>query len=44
MQALLIPFIVGGPIVLGLGIGLWLQKKLAKTDQVIKLPSAFPEK
>ena len=32
---------IGGVIFTGVGIGFWLQAKLEKTHQDIKLPSAF---
>jgi hypothetical protein len=32
-----------GVIALGLGIGFWLQGKLAASGQLIKLPSPFDE-
>ena len=32
---------IAGVIVVGVGIGFWLQAKLEKTHQDIKLPSAF---
>lgn len=32
---------IGGVIIVGVGIGFWLQGKLEETDQNVKLPSAF---
>ena len=35
---------IAGVIVVGVGIGFWLQAKLEKSHQDIKLPSAFAVK
>ena len=35
---------IGGVVVLGAGIGFWLQAKLNATNQNISLPSAFNAK
>ena len=43
MQSIIVSLIVGGPIILGIAIGLWLQTKLGKTGQIVKLPSAYSQ-
>lgn len=34
---------IGGVIIVGVGLGFWLQVKLEETHQNIKLPSAMDE-
>jgi len=41
MQLTIVYAFIGGTIVAGLGIGIYLQSKLPNTNQNIQLPSAF---
>jgi hypothetical protein len=35
---------IGATVVVGLGVGFWLQSKLEESNQIVALPSAFSAK